>query len=136
MNDNKFLRTYIQTKIDGDYVESAAEPISLLRKAESIEKLYQLDDTTFYCCFRTKYKPKDENGEKESVVFVISTELTGPSTGSSSSSEQIMTLVDFVRKTLRKTDTLHYTKEAIAGKSRKSLAFIKIIKIIREDDIL
>ena len=137
MNQNDFMRTYIQTKISGSYVDHNSQPIELLKKSEKEKKLHSLDDITYYCGYKTKYKEeKTDEEEKDAVIFVFSMELSGPSTGSSSSSEKVMTLLDFVCKTLKQIDHRKYSKEPIEGKSRKNIAFLKIIKIIREDDIL
>lgn len=135
MNQNEFLGVYIRTKISGRVINYDEKPISILRLAEREKCLHRLDDKTYYCGFKTRYPDKDKR-ECDAVIFVFSLELIGPSTGSSSSSEAVMKLVDFISKNLRKIDYQNYSKSSFMDKSRKSLAFLKIIKIIREDDIL
>ena len=130
MNTQKFLRLYIQTKISGEYTEWDIAPIDLLRRAEEESCLHRLDELTYYCMFKTKFK------DEEAVVCVSSLELSGPATGSSKSSERIMEHVNFVCKALKRTDFHEYAKEPILGKSRKSLVFLKFIKVIREEDIV
>lgn len=130
MDLNNFNRVYIQSKIAGKYVDSENDPANLLRKASSDKKLKKSEDI-IYCAYKTKYKDKDGE-EKDAVIMAFSMELTGRAKGSIS---PVMKLVDFIQRTLIKIDFIKYTRDPIIG-TKNNIAFVKVIKIIREDDLL
>ena len=133
MDFNRFNRVYIDTKITSNYVDCQIEPASLLRKANTEKKLKKSADL-IYCMYKTKYKLKGEEEEQDALIMAFSMELTGRLKGPIS---PIMSLVDFLYNHLVRIDYICYTREPILGTNMKqSIAFLKVIKIIREDDLL
>ena len=130
MKYNEFMNVYINTKISGDIVNCEIEPLIALKLAESKKTLKIWDNNTFYCCFKTRYNGSD------AVLILFSIEFIGPSSGSSSASEKIMSIVDHVSKELQIIDYMKYYKFQLKEEKRKNIVILKIIKIIREDDIL
>jgi len=126
---NKFISVYINTKISGDYIDSETDPLVVLQTAKKNDTIYEIGDGSYFCCCKTKFNNED------SILIVFSIEIVGPANGSSSASEKIMFLVDGVCRVLGNTDFISYTKKS-TNEKRKNVSLIKIIKIIREDDIL
>lgn len=130
MNTNNFIRTYINTKVTGDFIDSEMEPMDALKSATENNQLKKLDDDIRYCCYKTHFKDED------AIFMVFSMEVVGPSGGSSKCSDKIMNLVYALNQILKTTDFMFYDKKPIKGERRKHVVLLKIIKVIKEDDLL
>lgn len=130
MNCSDFMSVYIKTKISGNFLDSTTEPIDAFKIAENNDDIRIWDDKIHFCCFKTTFE------EKESIIIYFSMELMGPVGGSSSCSEKVMSLVDHISKQLQIIDSLKYYKYPIKEEKRKNIIFLKVIKVIRDEDIL
>ena len=115
-------------KLNGEKISSKLSPIEIIRKAEEDKNLNKFKKDIFFCVYKTEFK------NKESIIMVFTMQLPGPVTGSSASSEVVMSLVSLLEKLLMPIDHMDFNRN-IEG-SRKNIATLTIIKNIRETDYI
>ena len=128
IGNHKILKMFVQAKLNGEKISSKLSPIEIIRKAEEDKNLNKFKKDIFFCVYKTEFK------NKESIIMVFTMQLPGPVTGSSASSEVVMSLVSLLEKLLMPIDHMDFNRN-IEG-SRKNIATLTIIKNIRETDYI
>lgn len=128
IGNHKILKMFVQAKLNGEKISRKLSPIEIIRKAEEDKNLNKFKKDIFFCVYKTEFK------NKESIIMVFTMQLPGPVTGSSASSEVVMSLVSLLEKLLMPIDHMDFNRN-IEG-SRKNIATLTIIKNIRETDYI
>ena len=121
------ISNFIQTKFDGEEVDLKSNSIELIRRAESNKKMLRFKPDIFFCSYKTTYE------NDPSILMLFTLILPGQSSGSSASSELIMSLVSLLERVLSPIDNINLTREVYGNK--KTVGIIKIVKKIRENDL-
>lgn len=125
---HKIVKIYTETKINGSEIDFCKNPIDIVRDAETSRDLYRYNETTYFCCYKTMY----ENNPAIMILFVMS--LPGPPSGSSAASDYVMAILSMMEKQFTPLDDTYFTKEL--DSSKKNIGFLRVTKVIREDDLL
>lgn len=125
---SKIMKIYVETKIKGRSIDYNTNVVDIIREAEQLRELYHYNETTYFCCYKTTFE------QKPAVLILFAMNLPGPSSGSSSASEYVMSIMSMLEKQFIPIDNTFFTREL--DSSRKNIGFLRIIKVIREDDIL
>ena len=127
-NIHKIIKIYVQTKIKGTTINYALRTVDIIKNAEASKELYIYNDSTYFCCHKTTYN------EQPAIVMAFAIQLPGSLAGSSSASECVMSIVSMIESHFSPIEETDYAKEI--SNDKKLIGFLKIIKILREDDFL
>ncbi len=125
---HKIVKIYTQTKLDGREIDNNLNVVDIFRDAEQCREIYSYNRTTYFCCYKTKFK------NKPAVMLLFVMNLSGPPSGSSSASEYVISILSMIEKQFTPIDDTYFIKEF--DSTQKNIGFLKIIKVIREDDLL
>ena len=129
MATHKILRILAQTRLDGKEVPFDSNPLELIRKSEKENNLHCFKkEEIYFCSYKTVYE-----GEP-AIILIFTMNLPGPTTGSSASSTIVMDIVALMEKYFSPLDDTEFTRD-VEG-SKKNIAILKIIKKVREDDLV
>lgn len=123
-NIQKFLKTFVETRLNGKIIKHDTGNSDVIRLAERDKLLIQYNENIKYCCYKTIHNDKD------AILIVFTFILPGPITGSSAASEMVMDMVGMLEKKLMPVAFWHYSREIDA--SDKSIGILKLIKHIEE----
>lgn len=127
-NTHKIMRIFTQACVDSDSVEEGESSLNILRRAETENKMIRYKKDIHCCAYKTTLQ------DKPAIIMIYSMLLPGPLNGSSASSEIVMDLVGLLEKVLMPIDKIKFTRD-IEG-SRKNIAVLKVIKILKEENVL
>ena len=125
---NKIMKLYTETKVKGRMVEYNTNVVDIVRDAEQYRELYRYNETTYFCCYKTSFN------SQPAIMMLFTMNLPGPISGSSAASEYIMSIMSMIEHQFTPLEDSYFTKEL--DSSRKNIGFLRIIKVLREDDIL
>lgn len=128
--NNKLLNIFINAKKSGDYIDSGILSNKLVKIAKDKDQLYSYNKEKGInlCSFKTTYN------DEEAIIIVFIIDLPASKRGIGIASELIMSLVDDVYKTFGSIDFSYLNRSLTI--ENKPVGFLKIIKIISEDDYL
>jgi len=126
---NKFTNTYIKTKNDNKEIDYELSAIKIYEQSKEDKKLHTFhkDKCIYFCAYKTTYK----DGEP-SIVIVFTIELPGNSKSSGAAASTVMELLEDIIKQLGPLDYTHYN--TISTEDNKTIGFLKIVKIISDED--
>lgn len=125
---HKIVKIYTETKLDGREIDFNTNVVDIFRDAEQLHEIYRYNETTYFCCYKTTF----EGNPSIMLLFVMN--LPGPPSGSSTASEYVISILSMLEKQFTPLDETFFTKEF--DSSRKNIGFLRIVKVIREDDLL
>lgn len=125
---HKIVKIYTETKSKGKDINSSTNVIDVFRNAEQNKEIYRYNETTYFCCYKTNFE------EKPAILLLFAMNLPGPTSGSSTASDYVMGILSMLEKQFTPLDDTYFTKEI--DSSKKNIGFLRVIKIIREDDLL
>ncbi|MCK5018198.1 MAG: hypothetical protein KAS32_14170 [Candidatus Peribacteraceae bacterium] len=123
---HKLRRAYAEARLSDVSIEYNTDPMSVVRQAESEKVLHKFKPDIVYCAYKTKY----DNSDAVRIIFTML--LPGPATGSSASSEIVMSIVSFLEELFLPLDHIEFMRE-VKGK-KKNIAILSIIKKEREGE--
>lgn len=129
MATHKILRILAQTRLEGTEVDVNVNPLELIRKAEKENNLHCFKKEEIYFC---SYKTVFDN--EPAIMLIFTMNLPGPTTGSSASSTIVMDIVALMEKYFSPLDDTEFIRD-VEG-SKKNIAILKIVKKVREDDLV
>ncbi len=125
---NKILHNFIDTKLNGEFINFDTDVIEIARHAEETNKLLLFKKDQYFCMYKTKFDNSD------SILILFTLNLPGPSTGSSIASTIVMDIIKLIENVLYPIDNIKFNR--LIGNSTKSIAILMFTKKIREDDRL
>lgn len=124
---HRLLRIFTETKQETKIIDVNSDPINIMRQAEKDKKIYCFKKGIYFCIYRTTIDDQD------GIMMVFTIKLPNTSTSSSSSTDMIIELVDFLEDTFNQV-TFNFSRN-IEG-INKNVAVLTVYKKISESDIL
>lgn len=122
---HKILSVFVQTKLDGVDCVWDDPPIELVRRAERAGEMHKFKKDIYFCAYKTVFE------EDPAVIMLFTMLLPGTTTGAS---EVVMSIVAILETVLAPYDDIYLIREDFNVK--KNVAIIRIVKKIRETDIV
>lgn len=125
---NRILQLFIQTRMNGKFIDFDIEPMNVIRRAESEGLVHRFKKDTYICMYKTKYKDSD------AIIMFITMKLPGTSAGSSDASKIIMEIVTNMEKTFFPINYMYLKRDSEGN--NKTIGILTMIKQIYESDMI
>jgi len=126
---NQIMKMFIKTKKEKTTIRSDMLSSEIVVKAKKEDKIYVYNETTNtnFCLYRTNYKDED------AIIMVFILDIEGKRKGSYIS-ELTMGIIEDMIRYIGSIDHTYFNRDVT--KDGKSIGFLKLIKIIKEDDLI